>query len=268
MVRRTNLDWLTNLQRHQQALPFHIWETEVHTAWVAIGITVSHNMLNFRIDFLNQPIGELFDMCVISLWKKEVRFDGNFGHSPMLNFAQNPCTNITAELVKRSADSRPSCTTRLHCFWFGYNFHPSMWETKVRNSPTSLFEQYGLLHQVPQPKQSEQFHSATPALGHHRWESAPAWPSAFVVHRRLLCLWAHIVYDQKCSTNRCSSRSRRCVFFQQLAQRPCGSKRHGVYGWSHQFPSTVGWLQFHCWPPWWRREMLWVGWPLQVPPGR
>lgn len=58
---------MTNLQRHQKALSFNIWEAEVNATWISIHISIPYNMFHLSVDAVDQPIWQLFDSNMVPL---------------------------------------------------------------------------------------------------------------------------------------------------------------------------------------------------------
>ena len=57
----------THLQSHQKTFTFDVREAEVYTTGIATGVPVADYMLYSSIDFVDQPVREVFDPGMVSL---------------------------------------------------------------------------------------------------------------------------------------------------------------------------------------------------------
>ena len=60
----------TYLERHEQGLALNVRETQVHAAGVAVGVTISDDMLDLRGYAIDEAVRELRDAGVIPLGRK------------------------------------------------------------------------------------------------------------------------------------------------------------------------------------------------------
>ena len=62
----------TYLQRHEERLTLDVREAQVHAAGVAVRITIPDDMVDLRVDTVDEALRELLDSCMVALERSKV----------------------------------------------------------------------------------------------------------------------------------------------------------------------------------------------------